>query len=653
MRHATTFRRLAVGIGLVLSLGDHAGAFSIVQTTFQVSHRDDDYKESQSGASTRLASTQDLWVESDQKHAFRFTNVSIPSGATIIQARLQVYSPSTGVGNALSGTARGQDVGDAPAWTGANFEITNAAKTATVMNVANLPTWTADAHNDVADVTAIVQEIVDRGDWASGNALTLYLIATSTASHRRTLTYDSQASRAAKLIVRYGEFGACNDRPLEIHPNDSILTAIDLGHSGIGHDSAAFAVDATLTFELSDCEEDEPPCGTCALSGPIANVNADVGSIHNRRCTGNTRTKCASNADCTGAGTCAFYVGSYLPSPGLLFCVGTRVASTLAGSADLDAGDMALSGALESTFFAASSLDLQCPRCLGDGAANDGVRGGTCSDGANSGQSCDVNGQGNPHLGPTSLDCPPSTALATRTNELDADTGSHTVTLTNASPNCTEFGFTSFKCLCSTCNDATAEPCATNADCPESPPGTAGICGGTRCLGGANVGTPCVANSECPSSSCEVPGKATRPNACSNGVCVTGTGTDEGQCQIAPTDSMCSTATHEVCLSCSDFRVCSNDARKVCVTSADCPGGTCVQDTCASKRRECFLDNGAVNGSVTATGSKTTPIGGEWNVTLANPPTCFPHTGVSYIDEGAGLPGLSRFKLSGHVNTFQ
>jgi hypothetical protein len=31
----------------------------------------------------------------------------------------------------------------------------------------------------------------------------------------------------------------------------------------------------------------------------------------------------------------------------------------------------------------------------------------------------------------------------------------------------------------------------------------------------------------------------------------------------------------------------------------------------------------------------------------------FPHTGVLAIDQGAGLPGLSRFKLAGHVDTFR
>src|SRR5205823_1588484 len=119
-----------------------------------------------------------------------------------------------------------------------------------------------------------------------------------------------------------------------------------------------------------------------------------------------------------------------------------------------------------------------------------------------------------PSFGATSFDCPPTPGGNIGNLSIvfdDATTGTKTRTITAANPACT--CVTGPKCFCDTCNTVAAEPCSSNANCPISG-GNPGICGGRRCVGGANAGAPCSTNTMCPGGICARPGEPTKPVAC-------------------------------------------------------------------------------------------------------------------------------------------
>jgi hypothetical protein len=188
---------------------------------------------------------------------------------------------------------------------------------------------------------------------------------------------------------------------------------------------------------------------------------------------------------------------------------------------------------------------------------------------------------------PLSLDCPPptGTSVGILPITLNAATGLQTQSVTAGSPQCSGPGFSAFQCLCDTCNNAVAEPCAVDADCPISG-GNPGVCGGKRCLGGDNNGEPCVSSAECPNGGqCGTPGLGTAPNACTDVECAAD-GTDdgssnEGLCPSGPFDSACSQERYR---SCSDDDDCNPPSCPTCL-----PG-----QTCQTHLRPCFTDNGRV-----------------------------------------------------------
>jgi hypothetical protein len=133
----------------------------------------------------------------------RFTGVAIPQGATILRARLLLVLP-TGNDDPLH-TIYGDDADNAAQFTTGANDISGRAATAAVV------TWdSTDLGGDGAsfiaspDIKAVVQEIVDRGGWASGNAMAIIVRggATSTRDLQPT-AYDAGAALAPKLVVTF------------------------------------------------------------------------------------------------------------------------------------------------------------------------------------------------------------------------------------------------------------------------------------------------------------------------------------------------------------------------------------------------------------------------------------------------------------------
>ena len=131
----------------------------------------------------------------------RFTNITIPQGATINSATLTVYLPNASY-DSPDVTIWGEDIDDAPTFTTADNNISGRTPTtATVVwNAANIGTgWKA-----APGLASIIQEIVNRAMWASGNDIALILKGNST-NPLRFNSYDGGASDYATLDIDYTE----------------------------------------------------------------------------------------------------------------------------------------------------------------------------------------------------------------------------------------------------------------------------------------------------------------------------------------------------------------------------------------------------------------------------------------------------------------
>jgi hypothetical protein len=107
----------------------------------------------------------------------RFDGIAIPQGASITDASVQFAADEAdAVATAL--TIRGEAANDAPAFTKVGFSLT--ARATTAASVAwSPPAWQRRGDRGAAqrtpNLSSIVQEMVARPGWASGNAIVLLI----------------------------------------------------------------------------------------------------------------------------------------------------------------------------------------------------------------------------------------------------------------------------------------------------------------------------------------------------------------------------------------------------------------------------------------------------------------------------------------------
>jgi hypothetical protein len=135
--------------------------------------------------------------QSSRFAAARFNNVTIPQGATINTATISGYGSQTGT---IDITITGEDVDDSAALTATDNDVSN--RTDTSASVEWDGSVTDDAYNVSPSIVSIVQEIVDRGGWSSGNDMTiLYTVNSSHAG--RMSSYNQDSTNPPKLDVDY------------------------------------------------------------------------------------------------------------------------------------------------------------------------------------------------------------------------------------------------------------------------------------------------------------------------------------------------------------------------------------------------------------------------------------------------------------------
>lgn len=413
----------------------------------------------------------------------------------------------------------------------------------------------------------------------------------------------------------------------------------DTGFTGLGLGRPIFG--NTLRLAVS-CPSSVSPCGSCTITDTLPDTEGTF-----QRCANDTSLRCtvaSEVADCGAPGTCKIFltVPQFSAVGGVAACYTNEITGPVSGTVDEN-------GNLDVTVTYLGRIYLDgfhgCPQCVGDPFPNDGRQGGTCASGLRVGAACDVNGPppaGYEDFGASSFDCPslPAIQIATLApGPVTFSTGTQTRTLTADSPKCSGTGLAA-KCFCDTCNDAAAEPCRSDADCPPSG-GNPGVCGGRRCDGGTNDGTPCVNASECPAGFCRRLGEGTVPNKCFDDTATPGDetflcldagvpGDGIGECARGPADFTC-----------------SNHPNRGCAHDGDCDG---VPGACVAHNRTCYVTDGTIGQSISAVGVATAPSAGVSDPTVLGMITCQGSSRSSAVDATLGLPGLAR---NHHVGTLE
>ncbi len=175
-----------------------------VTSTFQIISSGDDVNEDNTTFST---TDSPMWVGNASSATasylgLRFQTVSIPKDATITSAHLE-FNSSQAQWHTISFTLGADASGNSPVFS-TTAKPSQRTLGSQLFNHTSNTNWATNTWYAMDEIAPIIQQVVNRSDWASGNSISLVLKGTSTAWGRKFIkSYDGGAATAARLVVDY------------------------------------------------------------------------------------------------------------------------------------------------------------------------------------------------------------------------------------------------------------------------------------------------------------------------------------------------------------------------------------------------------------------------------------------------------------------
>ena len=119
----------------------------------------------------------------------RFPNVNIPQGAIISESFLRLTADAARTGESVCNVYAND--ADNPAAPINEAQMSSLVYTTAYVEWEQETYWGAGSQYDSPDISAVIQEIVDRGGWASGNAMMLILDVVGT-TYSAASAYDRE-----------------------------------------------------------------------------------------------------------------------------------------------------------------------------------------------------------------------------------------------------------------------------------------------------------------------------------------------------------------------------------------------------------------------------------------------------------------------------
>ena len=185
-----------------------------------------------------------------QIDGLRFTNITVPQGATILSAYIQ-FEADEAQSEVTNLVFQGQASDNAPTFTTTAGNVSSRPRTSASASWAPVP-WTVvgeqGANQRTGDLKAVIQEIVNRPGWASGNALAIII---SGSGHRTARSFESVPAGAALLHIETG-WSPVNYAPVvDAGPDQTIALPAGVSLSGIVSDDGQPNPPAAVTVTWS------------------------------------------------------------------------------------------------------------------------------------------------------------------------------------------------------------------------------------------------------------------------------------------------------------------------------------------------------------------------------------------------------------------
>ena len=152
----------------------------------------------------------------------RFANVDIPQGATVSSAYIQ-FTVDELDSEPTSLTISIENIDDAAEYVDELFNVSSRSYITETVEWSDLPAWTtvgaSGEEQATPDLSALLQSIVNRFDWVSGNAVSFKIEGSGA---RTAESYDGQSALAPHLVVELAVAGCTNPDAFNYNPDATV-----------------------------------------------------------------------------------------------------------------------------------------------------------------------------------------------------------------------------------------------------------------------------------------------------------------------------------------------------------------------------------------------------------------------------------------------
>ncbi|MBP7242359.1 hypothetical protein [Amaricoccus sp.] len=224
----------------------------------RVASATDDAEEKSSGSISSNVGDLELGFDGSkvQKVGIRFTDLGIPQGAQITAAYIQ-FTVDESNSSASSLLIRGEDSNDAATFSNAKFNISSRPLTDASVDwspEAWTPAGASGAAQRTADISAVVQEIVNRSGWTASNAMAFVISGTGT---RTADSFEDSPGTAPLLHIEYtlpgGGSPVAFDAQPDADPDSNQIAELAIAGAPTGITASAHDPDGdTVTYSIND-----------------------------------------------------------------------------------------------------------------------------------------------------------------------------------------------------------------------------------------------------------------------------------------------------------------------------------------------------------------------------------------------------------------
>ncbi len=234
----------------------------------------DDVEEEASGSIQR--SSTDLEMvrnEADQLVGLRFTQVNVPRGAVVTDAYVSFTADEVS-NEKTSLTVQGVAEDNPPTFISARFNVSSQEKTAASVAWSPPPWMISGAsgpEQQTANLAPIVQELVDRPGWSSGNALAFVISGTG---KRVATSFDSSRAKAPRLHISFTadqqvSIDTFTAQPASVRQGSQVTFSWSVTSAGGGAVRCTLDVDGdhTSDYTVADCLSTKTQTHTYEVAG--------------------------------------------------------------------------------------------------------------------------------------------------------------------------------------------------------------------------------------------------------------------------------------------------------------------------------------------------------------------------------------------------